>query len=231
MNREKTCSICKIPINENYCPICGQKLLKKPTTTILLITDFVSNFFSMERAGFATMFKILKDPKLIVDNYYLGYRNYYSSPGQILLYAIAIVALHLNFVNDNVMGVILYLQNISIQYLFWLFLFPLLFFSSYLTFVRTEKSVSKHLISLIYIASVLFISLTILNDLMIFFLGDKLGIWTFIIFVNFILFWNSRVLTTKKKLSYVILNTIIQAIVLVGIISLFGLTINQLNNR
>lgn len=101
MARGKICSICKIPIKENYCSKCGQKFSGKPISFLSLITDFISNFFSMEKSGFATILKILKNPKSIVDNYYLGFKNYYPSPGQLLLYGIAVVALHKNFVADK----------------------------------------------------------------------------------------------------------------------------------
>lgn len=217
------CSICEIPIKENYCSRCGQKHSPKATTTVSLITDFLSNLFSLEKSGFATIYKILKNPKSIVDNYYFGFKKYYASPGKILFYGIAVVALHLNFVDNKVMGLSLHDQNINAQYLFWLILFPILLFISYITFMRIERNFSKHLISLIYIAGSLFITLTILNDLIIVILDDKLGIWAFIIFVSFVFFWNSRVFTNKKKSIYIILNTLIQIALFIGIITILVL--------
>lgn len=210
MTLEKTCSVCEIPIKENYCGRCGQTFSGKKTSIVSLIIDFISNLFSMEKSGFATILKILKNPKPIVDNYYFGYKNYYASPGKILLYGIAVVALHLSFIDDKVMGVSLDSQNLNAQYLFWLVLFPILLFISYMTFIRIEKNLSKHLISLIYIASSIFFVLIILNDLIIIISDYNLGIWAFIIFVSLVLFWNSRVFTTKKNYIFIILNTIIQ---------------------
>ena len=230
MTKEKICSICKIPIKENFCGRCGQTLSVKPTSMMSLITDFVSNFFSLGRSGFATILKILKNPKLIVDNYYCEFKNYYASPGKVLLYGIAVVALHINFVDDKVMGLSLNAQNLNAQYLLWLQLFPILLFISYITFIRIEKSLSKHLISLIYVASSLFIALTILNDLLIIIWSDKLGIWAFIIFVSLVFFWNSRVFTIKKKNIFIILNTLIQLAIFTGIVVVLVLITNQLNS-
>ena len=208
MTQEKTCSICEIPIEENYCGICGQTYAGKTTSMVSLMTDFITNFFSMEKSGFATILKILKNPKPVVENYYLGYKNYYASPGKILLYAIAVVALHVGFVDNKVLGVSLDSENINAQYLFWIFLFPILTFISYLTFIRVEKNLSKHLISLIYTASSIFIALILLNDFIILISGYKPGIWVFLLFVLIVLCWNSRVFTKKNNYLFLFLNTI-----------------------
>lgn len=226
----KTCSICNIPIEENYCSRCGQRKLDKPVTIISLIKDFLSNTLSLEKSVFATIFKILINPKLIVDNYSNGYKNYHSSPGKILLYGIAIITLHTSFVDKTVLGLTLNIQNISAQYLFWLLFFPILLFISYVSFIRIEKGLSKHLISLTYIASSLFIVVTILNDIIILTYGDKLGFWAFILFVFFVFLWNSKVLTKRNKFLYFSLNTIIQIIIFAGIISLFILAVNNIDN-
>lgn len=230
MSREKICSICEIPIKENFCSRCGQRLSEKSTTIISLLTDFLANFFSLEKSGFATIFKILKNPKSIVNNYYFGFKNYYASPGKLLFYGIAVVALHLTFVNDKLMGLSLDVENISAQYLFWLVMFPILLFSSYMTFIRVEKHLSKHLISIIYVASSLFIALTLLNDIIILLFGDKLGLWTFIAFVALSFLWNSTVFTKKKNYIYIILNTIIQIIIFIGIMGVIMWIANQLQS-
>lgn len=231
MTQEKTCSICKIPIVENYCVRCGQSFTGKKTSIISLIIDFISNFLSMEKSGFATILKILKNPKPIVDNYYFGFKNYYASPGKVLLYGIAVIALHVGFVDDKVMGLSINVINMKTQYFFWLQLFPVLLFVSYISFIRIERSLSKQLISLIYVASSLFIALTILNDLLIIIWSDLLGIWAFIIAISLIFFWNSRVFTIKKRNIYIILNTLIQLAIFTGIAVALIMITNNLNSR
>lgn len=230
MNKEKFCTICEVPIEINYCSRCGQTVSDKSTTTLSLISDFFSNFFSLEKSGFATIFKILSNPKPIVDNYFSGYKNYYSSPGKILLYGIACVALHVNFVSNKVMGLSLDVQNVNAQYLFWLILFPVLLFISYATFFRKEKSFSKHLISITYVATSIFIVITLFNDIIILTWGDRLGIWAFILFIAMVFFWNSRVFSNKPN-SYLnlLLNTAIQLIIFTAIIGFLILKTNQWN--
>jgi len=230
MNTEKICSVCEISFEENYCSRCGQKFSNTPTTTVSLISDFFSNFFSLERSGFATILKILANPKKIVNNYFSGYKNYYSSPGKILLYGIACVALHVSFVSNKVMGLSVNVQNINAQYLFWIILFPVLFFISFATFFRRERNFSKHIISITYIATSLFILLTILNDIIILTLGDLLGIWAFILFVLSVFFWNSRVFSNKQKYLTFTLNTAVQAIIFIAITGMLILKTNEMNN-
>jgi len=231
ITQKRICSICEIPIAENFCSRCGQKFTPKPTSTLSLIVDFFSNFFSLEKSGFATILKILKNPKPIVENYYSGYKNYYASPGKILLYGIGVVALHVNFVDEKILGLSLNLDNLNKQYSFWLALLPFLLFASYLSFIRIEKSFSKHLISLIYIATPWFMVITILNDL-IFLVWDKeFNVWPLILYIILVFFWNSRVFTSKNKKWFVLWNTIIQLAVFMGIIGIIVLTTNQYINN
>ncbi len=88
MNKLGTCTICKIDSSENYCANCGQKLNVKKATILSLIKEFASNAIDVERSAFATLFKILKSPSLVVDNYFEGYRKYYPSPARMFFYAL-----------------------------------------------------------------------------------------------------------------------------------------------
>lgn len=225
----KICSICQIPVAENYCSRCGQKISNKPTTIISLISDFLSHIFSLEKSGLATILKILGNPQPIVNNYYNGQKNYYSSPGKILLYGMAMVALHISFVDKKVMGLSLEAQNISAQYLFWILLFPVLLFISYLTFIRIEKGLAKHLISMTYVAGSLFIGLTIINDVIILMWGDLLDAWVFILYIGLVFIWNSRVFSTQNKYSKVVVHTAVQSGIFAGILGLLIWSTNHMN--
>ncbi|TYB76162.1 hypothetical protein [Bizionia myxarmorum] len=220
MNPEKTCSICQTAVAGNYCSHCGQKYSEKKTHTLTLLVDLVTNFFSMERSGFATILKVLKNPKSIVNNYHNGFRKYHASPGQILVYGIAVVALHVAFVTDEILGIELKLDNLAVQYAFWIFLYPFFISISYISFFRVEKSFSKHLVSLIYIATSLFIAITVVNDIIISIWGDILGGYGFVLFVALIFFWNSRVFTTRKKPIFILLNALLQIAIFAGIVAL-----------
>lgn len=236
--QEKNCSICDIPIEENYCGRCGQEYTGKPTSILLLITDFFSNFLSLEKSGFATIFKILKNPKPIVENYCLGYRNYYASPGKVLLYGLAVVALHLSFIyynnhiidSNNILGISLNIENVNVNYFFWSFIFLFLLIPSYLTFAYKERNLSKHLISIVYIATSIFIVLIILNDLYTILSQNKPTPLSFLAFILLVFYWNSRVFTKKRKFMFIVLNTIIQTIIFIGIMGVFFLYTQKITN-
>ena len=216
---QKICSVCSTSIKEKYCQRCGQYLSEKPTTIFSLGYDFVYNGLSLEKSVLATMVKTITNPKMIVQNYFDGYRGYYSSPGKVLLYGIAVLALHISFVDRKVMGLTLEAQSISAPYLFWLSLFPLFLIISYLVFLRIEKRLSRHLISITYVASSLLIPLLILSDLIQFIVGELLGVWPFIIFTFLVFLWNSRTFSQKSRVFWILLNTLLQFILFIGILA------------
>ena len=94
--------------------------------------DSLANLFYLEKSVFGTILKLVQNPKHIVTNYYLGFRNYYSSPGKLLLYSVAIIALHVSFINPNVLGMVINIKNLGTQYFFWIMHLPIVLFISYL---------------------------------------------------------------------------------------------------
>ncbi len=217
----KNCSICQIPIEENYCTKCGQKYSEKRVSVRNLFIDLIINFISLERSGIATIVKIISNPKPIVDNYMEGFKKYYASPGPILLYGVATVAIHVNFVDRQIMGLSFEIDNFNAQYLFWVTLFPFLLLISYMTFFRLDRRFSKHLVSISYVATSLFILLMVLNDIIILIFGDLLDLWAFYLFVVLTLFWNSRVFSRSNKALFLIINTLIQILLFIGLVALF----------
>lgn len=228
MKEAKVCSICEIPIEENYCSRCGQHATGKTTTIINLITDFLSNLFSLEKSALGTIYKLWLNPGPIVKNYYLGYKNYYSSPSKILLYSIAIIALHLAFVNPNILGMTINIKNIKTEYFFWLMHIPVVLIVSYLTFLKNKENFSKHIISIIYISSSALIVFTIINDLIIVIVGDIIGNFVFIIYILFTFILNSRVFTKEDKKHNVIWNTLIQFGIWMFIVSIMVLVSSKI---
>lgn len=181
----------------------------------------------MEKSGFATVVRLIMNPKPIVDNYYRGFSKFYPSPGQILLYGIATVALHRYIVEDKILGLTFNLENIGSEYLFWIVLFPFLYFSSFITFYKAQSNLSKHLISITYLTTSIFIVLTVINDAVIILGKDLLGAWAFIVFMVLVFIWNSRVLSQKRRWYHIMLNALFQLLIFSSLISLFGLFIQR----
>ena len=220
MGNNNASSICSTSIKENYCSKCGQYYSQNQVTVLSLIIDFFSNFFSLEKSGFATIYKVIKSPKFIIDNYFNGYKNYFASPGKLLLYGIATIALHHSFINKKILGLYFELDNAKAEYLFWIVLFPILIFISYLSFYRAKVDFSKHAISILYVATSLLVVCIIANDILIFIFGDFLAEKRFYIYVFSVFFWNSKALTTKNKFLNYLNNTLIQSVIFISFVLL-----------
>lgn len=224
--KEIDCSICQQPITGKYCGNCGQSHTGRTVTLFTIFYDFFSNLFSLEKSGFSTIIYTLKTPKKVIDNYYLGFRNYYLSPGKILIYGVITITLHVTLVNEKVLGLIVELEQVNAEYFFWAILFPFLILSSYATFFRTKHNFSKHIISTIYLATSIFIALTILNDILILSIGDVFKNGVFVIFSALVFGYNSIVFTRKRTFIWFALNSIIQLIVFALLITLLLISIN-----
>ncbi len=231
MTELTVCSVCKIAIAENYCSRCGQRASGQKTTTTQLLSDLLANVFSLEKSAFATIFKILANPRHIVNNYHSGYKNYYSSPGKILLYSIAIIALHLVLVNSEILGITIEIENIKAQYIFWFMHLPIVLTVSYLTFYKLKENFSKHLISIIYISGSSLIVFTVINDILIVFADDLIGNSIFIFFIAFTFISNSRVFTKVGNVRNMFWNTLIQLGIWVSIVFLLIAGSSQFANQ
>ena len=227
MNTEKVCTVCKKEVATNYCGDCGQKVKVKRSTVVSLLVDIVSNFFSLEKSAPATMLKLLASPNKIIDNYSKGYRNYYASPGIMLVSALTIGALHLFFIDPSILGSefsIAFTSEDKLDLTTPLFLLiatlATLCITSFLTHIRSKSNFAKHLISIIYLTSVFFIITQLITDFLSLFTEffDDIAIPTFWLLT---ITWNSIVFSRKKKFLSVSVNilfhSLLMALCLVGI--------------
>ena len=185
------------------------------TTLRSLMSDFFSNLFSLEKSIFAAMIKIISNPKELVINYWRGHRKYYPSPGKLLVYALAIAALHMTYVNGELLGLSFDLQGGGGQFLFWSIFFPFLTFTSYICFFRKKMNLAKHVVSIGYIASCFFIILTVMHDLFIYFgmVPTDSESLAFFIFLFLVFIWNGRVYTSNPNVIKVVLSFFLQLLV------------------
>lgn len=189
-----------------------------------MLVDWVANVFSLERSVFATMIKLLLDPRKIVENYWLGNRGYQPSPGKIFFYGLACAALHITYVNSELLGLTLNLVGVQAQLFFWALFFPLLTVSSLLTFIRKKQPFTKHLISLTYIGSSFFIIVTILQDAMTIALENYLTANAFFLFLICVMLWNAITFSGPRKYLEITLYTVLQILVFAALVaSLLGL--------
>lgn len=226
----KTCSICKLEVSQKFCGNCGQKIGKTETTLLSIVSDFFSNFLSVEKSVFACIYKIFVDPKSIVENYWKGNRKYYPSPGKMFFYSLAIAALHLTYVSTAIMGMDLMGTanhgqfEFGTQFMFWLIFLPLLILSSHLTYFKKKFSFTKHLISIIYLASSFFMVIVVLQDVIEYFFPASIEGISFLIFAFMIFIWNSIVFSPAENKSKIALNTLLSIVIFFLLASvLFGI--------
>ena len=221
------CTICQKQVNDNHCSTCGQQIPTKKTTFTSMITDFISNVFSLERSVFAAIFKIITDPRLLIESYWDGYRKYYPSPGKMFFYALAIAALHLSYVDPLVLGLTLEIQSVKSQIAFWVLLFPLILLTSYVGFLPQKRGITPHIVSTMYLSTSFYMALTIINDLLIKTANDPLGANVFIIFIFCVFCWNSIVFTKRRKIGWLALNTLIQITIFISTLAGLVLLVNH----
>lgn len=214
MEKSFSCSVCERPIVENYCSNCGQKANLKQTNLWNMITDFVANVFSMEKSVFAAMLGLLRNPKRIIDNYWMGFRGYYPTPGKLFFYGLAFAALHVAYVNDLILGLTLDINVIQAQFFFWALFFPMLIITSVVSFALKKQPFTRHIISLLYIGSSFFIIITIIQDsITLIFDRDYTDILGFLIFLLCVWVWNAIAFCPARKYLQIIMYTVVQLIV------------------
>lgn len=217
MTENSTCTVCNIETKGNYCSNCGQKLSRTEIKFADLISDSISSALDVEKSIFAVLLTIFVNPSKLVVNYWKGYKKYYPSPFKLLIYALAVAAIHLAYVDSEILGVTLQTSVVDTQIGFWIIVLPLLGLSSYLTYLRMKHSLTKHIISLIYVSGTFFILITVIGDLAMLISGFDLAQFSFMTFLTLVFLWNAQVFSKKKKWWVYILNGALQFSVLVGV--------------
>lgn len=224
------CTACKQEVLSTYCGNCGQKAGRKPLSLWNIITDFFSNYFSFERSGLATIVLLLRNPRFVVHNYYMGNKGYFASPGKLLIFTILVFAFHTTFVNKRILGLHFEFGSVNTEYGYWLLFIPLFTLISQITFFRQGANLSRHFISSSYIATSFLAVLLILNDLTLLCFGDILSAYPFIFYILCVFFWNSWALSKKRKPAMYVFNAFIELCIFIALFALaltFGSTTDQ----
>ncbi len=215
----KTCTVCKVATESNYCSNCGQLLGDRDTTMGIIVSDFFSNLFSVEKSVFACLLKLLRDPKMIVENYWKGNRKYYPSPGRLFFYSLAIAALHVAYVNPQILGFNIDFEGVASQVIFWILFLPVLVYSSFFSFWKLGLSVTKHLISIMYIATCFFMIVTVVSDSVFLISGYEVELVSTFIFFLLVFTWNARVFTLSNSNARIALNALFQFLIFLIIVA------------
>lgn len=224
------CTICNSVVEQNYCSNCGQRIGRKRTTLISMLSDGIKSFLDVEKSALASILIIIKNPRKIVVNYIEGNRGYYPSPFKLLIYALAITALHLTYVDNLILGADINAEGVETHITFWLFFFPLLGLSSLISFARKNEPFIAHLISTLYISSAWFMLLIVIVDLFLFCGVDFIGGFVLLIFIELVFIWNSRVFLFDRKGISIVWGTLIQNVVIMALIGILVIVAYLLNS-
>ena len=203
---QNKCSICDTHLKGPFCHQCGQKYTGSKISFLDLIHAFLSGLLSVER-GIAGNFKnLLLKPRFVVENYAYGYRKQLYSPGQMLLYALLVVGLHVSLVDSYILGVDIELDIneswwkifVSPQLLLILFILPFYSLTTFMVFFKEKKSFLEHFIAATYSLSFSAIISTILGDILYYLYLVELSFSSLLFLVSLFL-WSTRIFAPRKR--------------------------------
>jgi hypothetical protein len=216
------CSVCSSEIKEKYCPKCGQYHKNERISIKMMFGDLFGNLFSLEKSILKNIKIGLVQPKMLITNYWNGYRGYYYSPSKFLTIASLFFLLQISL-KKKFLGIYVsskFAEQFSVL-LFLIFLYSII---TYIVYYKFKKNYYEHLILNIYnvsLWSIIFIPISLLISIS----GLEI-ISTNILFIYLILIivWNSKVfeLSNKKRFIYITLHIILLIIAFFIIYKIFG---------
>ncbi len=219
------CTICHTDLVGLYCHICGQQNTGKKITLHDTISDLISGVFSLEHSILATFWSIIRNPKLIIQNYWLGFRGYFHSPGKLAFYAAFIVGLHFAFIGSEFLGLNIQFTNIPPQVGLLVVLLPLYSLTSKISFFKEQHSFLEHATAMIYLFSTWIVVFIIIDIIQRFILGSIIDEGMFVLFMFILFLWNARLHSPNQKKTLVFLYTVLQIIMLLAVVTIIGLLI------
>lgn len=204
------CSVCSTEINENYCPKCGQYNKRERVSIKTIFSDLFGNIFSLEKSFLKNIKTGLFRPKILISNYWNGFRGYYYSPSKFLTIASLFFLLQISIVKDF-FGIYVY-SKFAQQFTLLLVFIITITFLSFIIYFKFKRSFFEHLIMNIYnvsLWSIIFIPISIIFSA----LKIDYNIKTIFIFLYMlsIIIWNSKVfeMNKSKRILYIMFNYLI----------------------
>jgi len=204
------CSVCFTEIKENYCPKCGQYYKNERISIKTIFSDLFGNIFSLEKSFFKNIKTGLLQPKMLITNYWDGFRGYYYSPSRFLTIASLFFLLQISLVKDF-FGVYVY-SKFAQQFTLLIVFIITISILSFIIYFKFKRNFHEHLIMNIYnvsLWSIIFIPISMIFSA----LKIDSNIKTIFIFLYMlsIIIWNSKVfeMNKSKRILYIMLNYLI----------------------
>jgi hypothetical protein len=218
------CSVCSTEIKDNYCSECGQYYKNERISIKTIFTDLFGNIFSLEKSFFKNMKVGLFHPKMLISNYWNGYRGFYYSPMRFLTIASLFFILQISIFKDF-FGI--YVFSKFAQQFTLLFVFIIILsFLSFTVYFKFKKNFYEHLILNIYnvsLWSIIFVPVSMILSALNTNKSIKTGF--IIIYLLLIIIWNSKIfeINNLKRYIYITLNCVLLVIIPLMIYKLFGI--------
>ncbi|MBN4081493.1 hypothetical protein JYU23_00025 [bacterium AH-315-C07] len=215
------CAICGANTIGEYCHNCGQQNTGKRLNFGVFVKEVIFSLFDMERSVLGTFLLILRNPARIINNYWDGYRRYYSPPGKLIVYFLLVIGIHVIIHDNLIFGLTLDINGIAPQFLFLLLFLSFLTISSYVTYIKQKRTLLEHSISTIYIFCCWTIIMIILYDIIIYLLkSDDDNFVSVFILLGMIFIWTARTFCNKNNWVIIALNAVAQLLVFAAILAL-----------
>lgn len=131
---------------------------------LLLLQEALGTFFSLEKSGAATLWKLLRSPQQVVMNYVDGNRGYWQPPNKLVFYGLVLYGLHVSLVDAEVLNLTIEVEGVNPSLFFLSLVLPFLVLSAWLLYGAKPANFARHLVSNSYFWSAWFILLTLLGD-------------------------------------------------------------------
>jgi len=225
MGKSIECTICGSQLHGNYCHQCGQRYLGRRVNTWDVMGGWLSGLLSPERALLGTFGQLLKHPARVVHNYWAGFRGYYLSPSQLVVYMLFVLGLHLALVKDDLLGLNIRVTGVSDelgsifspQLFFFLMVIPLLAITTAIVYRRQKRSFPEHFTAAIYLFTVWSILFTLVSDAVWALTGWSLST---LLFLVLLFLWSARVFSVAASWYRVVGNALLSVLVIMGIMVL-----------
>ena len=214
------CTICGTETLGAYCHTCGQQNTGKRLTLKSILEDLLSNLFSVEKSGFATLLKLITKPATVIESYWNGLRGYYQAPSKLFVFATILMGLHIYYNENTVFG----LQFTDSPKVFFLVFFFLFFTaSSYFTYFKKKHSLLEHCILNAYLLCSYLIVFVVLYEAIKFVIDENIYLSLLITLTLFLAIplGTSTVFLQKSKKIKMFLYSLLQLLIFSLLITLF----------
>lgn len=216
------CTICDTPLQGAYCHACGQKHTGKRAGVLLLLQEALATFFSLEKSGAATIFKLITRPREVVMNYINGNRGYWQPPNKLLFYALVVYGLHVSLADTNVLNLSLDVEGTNPSLFFLALVLPFLVLSAWLLYGAKVRNFANHLVSNSYFWAMWFILITFLGDAIDALTVRDWELLDFFFFLFLVCLYEAKVFAHAKRWWQQVLLSLSQVLLFFTLLALFA---------